>query len=92
MVLDRLTKATTGIANDDGTNIETSPRRRHALRRHASGNANDPRQGKMMSPAEGRHLRSSLGMCAHLSSGVFCGLDDLEGATSLTACTWLATV
>ena len=85
MVLDRLTKATTGIANDDGTNIEDQSTADVTRRGGtASGNANDPRQGKMMSPKpKGDIYGAAVGMCAHLSSGVFCGLDDLEGATGV---------
>ncbi|MFR3091571.1 MAG: hypothetical protein ACLTMP_07525 [Eggerthella lenta] len=84
MVLDRLTKATTSIANDDGTNIEDQSTAGVTRRGAASGNANDPRQGKMMSPKPKGDIYGQPWACARTSApGVFCGLDDLEGATSV---------
>lgn len=85
MVLDRLTKATSGVANDDGTNIEDQANGTVTRRGGTAGsNPDDPRQGKKVSPEpKGDIYGAAVGMCAHLSSGVFCGLDDLEGYTGI---------
>lgn len=85
MVVDRLTKATQGIANDDGTNIEDQSTADVTRRGGtASEDPSDPRQGKMMSPKpKGDIYGAAVGMCSHLSSGIFCGLDDLEGFTGI---------
>lgn len=85
MVVDRLTKATQGIANDAGDNIEDQANADITRRGGTvSGNADDPRQGKMVSPKpKGDIYGAAVGMCAHLTSGVFCGIDDLEGFTGI---------
>lgn len=81
MVLDRLTKATQGLANNDGTDMEDQENAT-VMRRGgtASEDPDDPRQGKRVDPLpKGDIYGAAVGMCGHLSSGVFCGLDDLTG-------------
>jgi hypothetical protein len=85
MALDRITKATSGLANSDGTSMEDQAnsdigRRGGSL----SGNPDDPRIGKMVSPIpKGDTYGVATGMCAHLTSGVWCGVDDTVGATGV---------
>jgi succinate dehydrogenase/fumarate reductase flavoprotein subunit len=85
MVLDRLTKAGAGLSNNDGTALEdvsqSSVTRKGGS---ASGYPDDPRQGKDSSPyAKGDIYGAAVGMCSHMSSGVFCGLNDLVGYSGL---------
>ncbi len=85
MVVDRVTKAVKGVAMQTEPSIEDQATA-SVLRRGgtASSDPNDPRQGKMMSPKpKGDLYGAAVGMCAHLSSGVFCGIDDLEGRTDI---------
>jgi succinate dehydrogenase/fumarate reductase flavoprotein subunit len=86
IVQKRILSAVKGLANNDGKEIEDlsssapSPRKGGT----ASGNPLDPRKGKLTSPIPmGDIYGAAPGMCAHLSSGIFCGLDDLVGYTGL---------
>ncbi len=83
MVLGRVKSALSGLGNNDGTDIEdlskaSAGRRGGTL----SKNPNDPRTGKDNdSMPKGDIYGAAVGMCSHLSSGIFCGLDDLVGDT-----------
>lgn len=83
MVLGRITKTLSGLSNDDGTAMEdlskADPSRKAAT---LTGNPSDPRTGKNNdSEPKGDIYGAAVGMCSHLSSGIFCGLDDLVGYT-----------
>jgi hypothetical protein len=87
MVLARVTAALNGLANNDGTTMEdlskADPARKGGT---VSGNPKDPRKGKDNdSMPKGDAYGAAVGMCAHLSSGIFCGLSDLVGYTGLPA-------
>lgn len=91
MVMGRVTNTINGLAANDGTNIEDQAaadigRRGGSL----SGKDDDIRIGKMMSPKpKGDCYGAAVGMCSHFSSGVWCGFDDLEGATGIPGL-WVA--
>lgn len=91
MVLGRVTGTLNGLAVNDGSNIEDQAaadigRRGGTL----SGNENDIRIGKMLSPKpKADCYGAACGMQSHFSGGVFCGLDDLEGATGIPGL-WVA--
>lgn len=84
MVLDRITKAS-GLEVNDGTKVEdmstTSVLRRGGS---ISENPNEIRKGKMSDTmVKGDIYGAATGMCVHLSSGVFCGNEELEGYTGI---------
>ena len=85
LVQARVLKALGGLANNDGTGVtdvtkENTGRRGGTL----SGRADDPRTGKANSPTPKEDIYgAAVGMCLHLTSGVFCGLDDLVGDTGV---------
>lgn len=85
MVLDRVLKAVSGVGINDGTALEDMSKST-VLRRGGSAST-DPREirkGKNSDTMpKGDVYGAAVGMCGHLSSGVFCGLDDLEGRTSI---------
>lgn len=91
MVMTRVTGTINGVAVNDGTDIEHQATADVGRRGgSASGDPNDIRIGKMMSPKPKADVYgAALGMCAHMSSGVFCGLDDLEGYTGIPGL-WVA--
>ena len=85
MVLGRVNAALKGLANDDGTAVEdlskADPGRKGGT---VTGNPNDPRTGKDNDTMpKGDAYGAAIGMCAHLTSGIFCGLRDLVGDTGL---------
>ena len=91
MVLGRVTGTVDGLSPVDGTEIEDQMNATVTRRSGtASDDPDDPRIGKCVSPKlKGDCYGAAVGMHAHLSCGVFCGLDDLEGATSIEGL-WVA--
>lgn len=91
MVLGRVNNTINGMAADAGTNIEDQAASDITRRGGTtSGRDDDIRIGKMVSPKpKGDCYGAAVGMCSHFSSGVFCGLDDLEGATGISGL-WVA--
>ena len=91
MVVGRVSNTINGMAVNDGTNIEDQAaadigRRGGSL----SGREDDIRIGKMLSPKpKADCYGAAVGMQSHFSAGVFCGLDDLEGATGIPGL-WVA--
>ena len=91
MVVARVNNTINGMAVNDGTNIEDQAaadigRRGGSL----SGREDDIRIGKMLSPKpKADCYGAAVGMQSHFSAGVFCGLDDLEGATGIPGL-WVA--
>lgn len=86
MVGDRITKAVEGVSPNSGVDIEDQANGTITRRGGTvwEDNPDDPRQGKMVSPKpKGDVYGVAVGMCAHLSSGVWCGFDDLEGYTGI---------
>lgn len=85
LVQQRILKTLHGVALNDGTIMEdvskSDPTRRGGT---LSGNPADPRIGKHSSPTPKEDVYgAAVGMCLHLTSGIFCGLDDLVGDTGL---------
>lgn len=91
MVVARVSNTINGMSVNDGTNIEDQAaadigRRGGSL----SGREDDIRIGKMLSPKpKADCYGAAVGMQSHFSAGVFCGLDDLEGATGIPGL-WVA--
>lgn len=87
MVLDKVRKSVYGMPDADGSEIQDV---RNAFFTRRGGSAvyeTDPeevRSGKMSTPVAASLLAgAATGMCCHLTSGVFCGLDDEDGATAV---------
>lgn len=91
MVMGRITGTINGIAANDGTSIDDQKNGTVVRRGGTAGtNPDDIRTGKELSPKpKGDIYGAAVGMCSHFSSGVFCGLDDLEGATGIDGL-WVA--
>lgn len=91
MVMGRITGTIDGIKTNDGTSIDDQANGTVTRRGGTAGsNPDDIRVGKMLSPkSKGDIYGAAVGMCAHFSSGVFCGLNDLEGATGIKGL-WVA--
>ena len=85
MVLDRVTKAVSGLVANDGTSVEDMSTQDITRRGGSvSTNPNEVRLGKNNDTMfKGDIYGAAVGMCGHLSSGVFCGLDDLVGYTGI---------
>ncbi len=85
LIQGRILKALNGLAANDGTAMSDLTKG-DATRRGATVSTNpaDPRVGKRNSPTPIEDVvGSAAGMCLHLTSGIFCGLDDLVGATGM---------
>lgn len=85
LVQQRVLKCMNGLPLNDGTVVEDVSKA-DATRRGGSlsGNPADPRIGKHSSPTPKEDVYgSAVGMCLHLTSGIFCGLDDLVGYTGM---------
>ena len=84
MVLGRVT-STSGLSVYDGTDIEDMSTAQITRRGGSSStNPNEVRTGKKNdSMPRGDCYGAAVGFGAHLTNGVFCGLDDLEGKTSI---------
>lgn len=91
MVMGRVTGTINGASANDGTNIEHQATADITRRGGTvTDNPDDIRIGKMMSPKPKADVYgAALGMSAHMSNGVFCGLDDLEGYTGIPGL-WVA--
>jgi len=85
MVLDRVNRAVKGVAINDGTLVEDMSEST-VLRRGGSASTNpaEIRTGKCSDTMpKGDVYGAAVGFGGHLSCGVFCDLDDLEGKTSV---------
>ena len=91
MVLDRVTKAMNGLALNDGSSMEDMSTQSITRRGGSeSDNPNEVRTGKNNDTMfKGDIYGAAVGFGAHLTNGVFCGLDDLEGKTSIEGL-WVA--
>jgi succinate dehydrogenase/fumarate reductase flavoprotein subunit len=85
MVLDRVTKAVNGLDLNDGTKVEDMSNQDITRRGGSTSEvAGEVRTGKNNDTMfKGDIYGAAVGMCGHLSSGVFCGLDDLVGYTGI---------
>lgn len=87
MVLGRVRGAVNGMPASDGSEIQDVSKAQFTRRGAAQFYEKDPlelRSGKMSTPVAASQLAgAATGMCCHLTSGVFCGLDDSCGATSV---------
>lgn len=83
MVLDRVTKATTGLSLNDGSSVEDMSEQ-NITRRGGSTVEGDIRTGKNNDTMyKGDIYGAAVGFGAHLTNGVFCGWEDQEGKTSI---------
>lgn len=87
MVLDRVTKSMTGLSVSDGTLVENMTEQ-NITRRGGSlvfgENPDEIRCGKSGDTMyKGDIYGAAVGFGAHLTNGVFCGLDDLQGFTGI---------
>ncbi len=87
MVLGRVRNAVFGMAATDGSAVQDVATAQYTRRGGSQFYENDPqevRSGKMSSPTAASELGGvAVGMCCHLTSGVFCGLDELDGGTGI---------
>ncbi len=87
MVLGRIRKASAGVSAADGSEIQdvaTANYTRRGGSQVYSTNPDEVRSGKMSTPVAASLLGgAAVGMCCHLTSGIFCGLEDLSGRTAV---------
>lgn len=87
MVLGRVKKAVYGVPAADGSEIQDVATAQYTRRGGSQTYERDPeevRSGKMSTPVAASALGgAAVGMCCHLSSGVFCGLEELDGAAGI---------
>lgn len=83
MVLGRVRKALGGVPAADGSAIQDVSQALYTRRGGSRVYETDPeelRSGKMSTPVVASELGgAAVGMCCHLTSGVFCGLEELDG-------------
>jgi len=87
MVVGRMRKAVSGMPAADGSEIQDVSTASYTRRGGSRVYGSDPdevRSGKLSTPvAQSALAGAATGMCCHLTSGVFCGLDELDGATQV---------
>lgn len=87
MVLSRVRDSVGGVANSDGSEIQDVAEALYTRRGGSKGYGTDPeevRSGKMSTPTAASMLGgAATGLCCHLTSGVFCGLDELDGGSGV---------
>lgn len=87
MVLGRLRQAVGGVPATDGSEIQDVSRAQFTRRGGSSVYETDPkefRSGKRSTPTVASALGgAAVGMCCHLTSGVFCGLTETNGASGI---------
>ena len=87
MVLGRVRQAVWGVPATDGSEIQDVSQALYTRRGGSRVYETDPeelRSGKMTSPTAASMLGgAAVGMCCHLTSGVFCGLEDADGASEI---------
>ena len=87
MVLGRVKKAVYGVPAADGSEIQDVATAQYTRRGGSQVYETDPeevRSGKMSTPVAASALAgAAVGMCCHLTSGVFCGLEELDGAAGI---------
>ncbi len=87
MVMGRVKKAVFGMNPADGSEIQDVATANFTRRGGSAAyetDAEEVRSGKMSSPVAASDLPgAAVGMCSHLTSGVFCGLYELDGGTAI---------
>lgn len=87
MVLGRVRRAVNGMEPATGAEIQDVSRAEFTRRGGAMSYQSDPaelRSGKLSTPVAASTMAgAAVGMCCHLTSGVFCGLEDTTGATGI---------
>lgn len=87
MVMGRVRKAVNGAPVADGSEIQDVAQASYTRRggsQFCESDAEELRSGKMSTPTVASSLPgAAVGMCCHLTSGVFCGLREDNGATAL---------
>lgn len=87
MVLGRVRNAVNGVPAADGSEIQDVATALYTRRGGSRVYETDPeevRSGKMSTPVAASALGgAAVGMSCHLTSGVFCGLEDLTGSTTI---------
>ncbi len=87
MALGRVRNAVYGMPASDGSEIQDVATAVYTRRGGSQTYDTDPdeiRSGKMSTPVAASTLAgAATGMCCHLTSGVFCGLEETNGATEL---------
>ncbi len=87
MLMERVRKSVGGVDKGDGTEIQDVATANYTRRGGSQFYGTDPeeeRSGKMSTPVAASGLAgAATGMCCHLTSGVFCGLDDTKGETAV---------
>lgn len=87
MVMGRMRKAVGGAPAADGSEIQDVAKADYTRRGGSQVYETDPeevRSGKMSTPTAQSALGgAATGMCSHLTSGVFCGLEELDGAAGI---------
>ena len=87
MVLGRVRQAVYGVSAADGSEIQDVAQALYTRRGGSRVYETDPeelRSGKMSTPTAASALGgAAVGMCCHLTSGVFCGLEDQDGASGI---------
>ena len=87
MTVGRVRSALNGLPVGDGSEIQDVAAANYTRRggsRLYGVDDGELRSGKMSTPvAASRLAGAATGMCCHLTSGVFCGLEDTDGATAI---------
>lgn len=87
MVLGRVRQAVFGVPAADGSEIQDVAQAQYTRRGGSRGYETDPeelRSGKMTTPTVASALGgAAVGMCCHLTSGVFCGVEDSDGSAGV---------
>jgi succinate dehydrogenase/fumarate reductase flavoprotein subunit len=87
MVMSRVRNAVNAPPVEESVSIQDVSKDQFTRRGGSQAYATDPeevRTGKMSTPVAASTLAgAAVGMCAHLTSGVFCGLEELDGASGL---------
>ncbi|MCD8021896.1 MAG: FAD-binding protein [Lachnospiraceae bacterium] len=87
MAMSRVRKAVGGVAKANGSEIQDVATANYTRRGGSRVYETDPeevRSGKMSTPVAASALAgAATGMCCHLTSGVFCGLEETNGATGI---------
>ena len=87
MAMGRVRGAVNGVPAADGSEIQDVSTALYTRRGGSRVYKSDPeevRSGKMSTPVGASSIGgAAVGMCCHLTSGVFCGLDELDGWTGI---------
>lgn len=87
MVLGRVRQAVFGVPAADGSEIQDVAQAQYTRRGGSRAYETDPeelRSGKMTTPTVASALGgAAVGMCCHLTSGVFCGMEAVNGSAGI---------